>query len=61
MKPSEFVLFDGGSTPNAPIHEVAEAMQKPVLIYCDGEDIEVCSYYYCDTRKRMVLELCRYM
>ena len=57
MKPSDFVLFDGDSSPHTPICEVAEALQECVLIYCDGGEAIVSSYYYCEERKRMVLEL----
>lgn len=57
MTPSEFVLFEGDSAPNTPIYKVAEALQKCVLIYCDGGEAVVRSYYYCEERKSMVLEL----
>ena len=57
MKPSEFVLFEGDSSPNTPVADVARALREELLIYCDGGETEVQSYYYCADRKRMVLEL----
>ena len=56
MRPIDFVIFDGDSSPNMPAHEVAEAMLKNVLI-CGPEEVdyEVLSYYY--YKGRMVLDI----
>jgi len=45
MKPIDFVLFDGDSSPNTPICEVAEAMNKPIRINGMDCEYEILSYY----------------
>ncbi len=45
MKPINFVVFNGDSTPNMPAHIVAAAMEKDIVVLgLDGE-YEILSYY----------------
>lgn len=55
MKPIDFVLFDGDSSPNDPVYKIAEAMKKPIKICYAGGDAEVLSYYF--YKGRMILEI----
>lgn len=55
MTPIDFVIFDGDSTPNLPVHQVAEAMHKPIRIYSAEKEWEVIGYYYADGQ--MMLDL----
>jgi len=55
MKPIEFVVFDGDSSPNAPVHKVAEAMNKEIIIAAADGDYEILSYYMTD--EGMVLDI----
>ena len=55
MTPINFVIFDGDSTPNQPVHQVAEAMHKPIKIYSAKKEWEVIGYYYADGQ--MTLDL----
>ena len=48
MKPIDFVIFDGDSSPNDPIYEVAEAMNKPIEINGMDGEYEILSYYLHD-------------
>ena len=57
IRPIDFVVFDGDSNPNQPVHKVAEAMQKDMLVYIGTDECDVVGYYYCEERKAMVLEL----
>ena len=46
MRPIDFVLFDGDSSPNIPAHEVFIALQRPIKIFGDSHtEYEVLSYY----------------
>ena len=55
MTPIEFVVFNGDSDPNMPVHQVAEAMYKDIIIRTAQYDFEVLSYLYDDGQ--MVLEI----
>jgi hypothetical protein len=55
MTPIEFVVFNGDSDPNMPVHQVAEAMYKDIIIRTAQYDFEVLSYFYDDGQ--MVLEI----
>jgi hypothetical protein len=55
MTPIEFVIYDGDSDPNMPVHQVAEAMYKDIIIRTAQYDFEVLSYFYDDGQ--MVLEI----
>jgi hypothetical protein len=55
MTPIDFVIFDGDSTPNQPVHQIAEAMHKPIRIFSRDKDWEVIGYYYADGQ--MMLDL----
>jgi len=57
MKPFEFVLFDGDSSPDTPILEINEAMHKELVIRSDEDEWEVLSYYYDDDATRMVIDI----
>jgi hypothetical protein len=57
MKPIEFIVFNGDSSPNTPVHEIATAMEKHMRVYVRGDRVEVVSYFYDTDLKRMVLEL----
>jgi len=48
MRPIDFVIHDGDSSPNMPAHEVAEAMMKKIVIRTEDGECEVLSYYYSD-------------
>lgn len=43
MKPTDFVVFDGASSPNIPTHKVAEAMNKDIVILSADGEYEVLS------------------
>lgn len=45
MRPIDFVVFDGDSSPNTPVHAVAEAMFKPITVRGAGGDFVILSYY----------------
>jgi hypothetical protein len=55
LTPIDFVIFDGDSTPNLPVYQVAEAMSKPIRIYSAEKEWEVIGYYYADGQ--MMLDL----
>lgn len=55
MTPSEFVLFDGDSSPDTPISEVYEALRSPLIIASADGPYSVLSYYC--SNGRMVLEI----
>ena len=45
MRPIDFVLFDGDSTPNMPVLEFHEAMLKDIHISMGYKTLEILSYY----------------
>jgi hypothetical protein len=45
MKPVEFIIFDGGSSPNMAAHRLAEALEKDITILGPDGEYEVLSYY----------------
>ena len=55
MKPIEFVMYNGAPSPNTPIYQIMEAMEKDVLIVSEDEEYEIVSYYM--DGERMVLEI----
>lgn len=57
MKPIDFVVFEGDSSPNQPVYKVAEAMQKNMLVYVGMDECEVIGCHYSEEHKAMVLEL----
>ena len=57
IKPIDFVVFEGDSSPNQPVYKVAQAMQNNLLVYVGSDECEVVGYYYCDEHQAMVLEL----
>jgi hypothetical protein len=58
MTPLDFIKFDGGSSPNMPVHQWEAAMSQTIKIYIGrGKEVEVLSYYYDDEDKCMVLDL----
>jgi len=56
MTPIEFVIFEGDSTPNQPVYQIAEAMQKTIKIFGGNKEWEVIGYYYGD-EGHMVLDI----
>ncbi len=57
MRPIDFVLFDGDSSPNLPVRVVAEALKTPIKIRSLNREHEILSYYYDDKDKCLVLEI----
>ena len=57
IKPIDFVVFEGDSSPNQPVYKVAQAMQKNMLVYVGIDECEVVGYHYSDAAQAMVLEL----
>jgi hypothetical protein len=55
MTPIEFVIFEGDSTPNQPVYQIAEAMQKPIKILSASNEWEVIGYYW--DEGHMVLDI----
>ena len=55
MTPIEFVVFEGDTDPNQPVHEIAEAMHKPIEIHSSSAEWEVIGYYW--SEGRMVLDI----
>ena len=45
MRPIDFVVFDGDSSPNVPAYKVAEAMMKPITVRGENGDFVILSYY----------------
>jgi hypothetical protein len=46
MTPIEFVIFEGDSTPNQPVYQIAEAMRKTIKIFDGNKEWEVLSYHW---------------
>ena len=57
IKPIDFVVFEGDSSPNQPVYKVAQAMQNNMLVYVGIDECEVVGYHYSDAAQAMVLEL----
>ena len=57
IKPIDFVVFEGDSSPNQPVYKVAQAMQKNMLVYVGIDECEGVGYHYSDAAQAMVLEL----
>lgn len=55
MKPIEFVVFNGDSSPNTPVYKVAEAMNVDIVIRSADCRYEVLSYYF--DGRTMVLDI----
>lgn len=55
MKPIDFVVFNGDSSPNMPAYQVAEAMSKDITILASDGEYDVLSYYY--SEGRLVLDI----
>jgi hypothetical protein len=55
MRPIDFVVFDGDSSPNQPAYKVAEAMMKPITVRGPSGDYVILSYYMDETG--MVLDV----
>lgn len=55
MRPIDFVIFDGDSSPNDPVYKVAEAMMKPITVLGLKENFVIRGYYLGETG--MVLEI----
>ena len=45
MRPIDFVVFDGDSSPNVEAYKVSEAMMKPIKILASDGEYVVLSYY----------------
>ena len=56
MRPIDFVVFDGDSSPNDPAYKVAEAMMKPITVRGAKGDFVILSYYM-DRSGGMVLDV----
>ena len=56
MRPIDFVVFDGDSSPNVPAYKVAEAMMKPITVRGENGDFVILSYYM-DKSGLMVLDV----
>jgi len=57
MKPIDFVLFDGDSSPNDPIYKIYEALQKDIVIRGGSNDFIILSYYFDEDENVMVLDI----
>ena len=57
MRPLDFVVFDGDSSPNLPAYKVAEAMKNPIQIFTEEGEYEVLSYYYNHEKNCLVLDI----
>jgi hypothetical protein len=55
MKPIDFVVFKGDSSPNTPVYQVAEAMNADIVIHGPSGKYEVLSYFF--DQGKMVLEI----
>lgn len=56
MRPIDFVVFDGDSSPNDPAYKVAEAMMKPITVRGAKGDFVILGYYM-DELGGMVLDV----
>jgi|GEM_PF-4018429 hypothetical protein len=56
MKPIDFVVFDGDSSPNTPVEKIAKAMKKPIVIQGEHTKYTILSYYYHDGRMYLDIE-----
>lgn len=50
MKPVDFALFDGDSSPNTPVRKIAAAMKKPLRIIAA---VPVATQFAGDDRRRV--------
>lgn len=57
MTPIDFVVFDGDSSPNTPVREVADAMSRHIEIRSADGDWEILSYYLDEVTGRMILNI----
>ena len=57
MKPVEFLVFDGDSSPNTPVYQIAEAMQRDIKVFTSKGECEILSYYYDEVSKCMTLDI----
>lgn len=48
MKPIDFVVFDGDSSPNMAVYKLFDALNKDVRIFGPDGEYEVLSYYISD-------------
>ena len=46
MKPIDFILFDGDSSPNTEVYKIAEAIQKTLRIHSADKNWEILSYFF---------------
>ncbi len=46
MKPIDFVVFDGDSSPNTPVYKIAEALKKDIVVCGMDGEYEILSYYF---------------
>lgn len=56
MKPIDFVVFDGDSSPNTPVEKIAKAMKKPIVILGKHAVYTILSYYYHNGRMYLDIE-----
>ncbi len=55
MRPIDFVVFNGNSSPNSPVYQVANAMFKPITVLGPDGNFVIRSYYL--DKGGMVLEI----
>jgi len=56
MKPIDFVVFDGDSSPNTPVEKIAKAMKEPMVILGEHTEYTILSYYYHDGKMYLDIE-----
>lgn len=57
MRPVDFVLYDGDSAPNTPVHLIREAVTNPLKIFSPAGEFVAVGYYYDEQSKCMVLDI----
>lgn len=57
MRPIDFVLYDGDSAPNTPVHLIRDAVTKPLRIFGPTGEFVAVGYYYDEQDECMVLDI----
>ena len=57
MRPIDFVMFDGDSSPYTPVYQIAEALNKPIVVMTPNGPLQILGYYYDSDAECLVLDI----
>ena len=57
MTPLDFVVFDGGSSPNTPCRDIAMALETSLKVVSRTRGPGILSYFYDEEDKCFILEI----